>query len=193
MSPLRRQEFNVIYAEARQQAFQAQHRRAGWTRTGIFPYRPERVLQSEQVLNLTRSRPQLTPPPLSEGIYITPTTKKQIEDCSQLIQQSVSPTTARHIQKLEHAAIASQTTADLLRDTIGEIRKRKIDDEVNKRGKQLKKDADQRVWAFEQVRAIQEGRTPPPARATARQRQRDTQAAMAEAVEPQHQLSEEIP
>ena len=104
------------------------------------------------------------------------------------IEETSSPTTARHAQKLGNAAIASMTVASLLQDSIGEIRKRKIDEDINKRGKQMKKDEEDRVWSFERVKAAKPGLPPPPARQTARQRQQAEAKARKEAIaEPQHQ------
>jgi hypothetical protein len=80
------------------------------------------------------------------------------------------------------------TTASLLVGSLRDIRKRKIDDEVTKRGKQMKKDAEDRVWSFKRVKAVKEGLPAPPARQTARQRQQaEARARRQSARQPEHQ------
>jgi hypothetical protein len=85
MAPLRRQELNTTYAEARLVAFQGPNSRAGWTRTGIYPYQPSRVLECPQVVNMTRVRPELTPPPLSSGPHSTPNTIRAVEEADEAV------------------------------------------------------------------------------------------------------------
>jgi hypothetical protein len=55
-------------------------------------------------------------------------------------------------------------TSSLLAESLREIRKRKIDEQVTKRGKQMKKNVDDRVYTFERVKAAKEGLPAPPAR-----------------------------
>jgi hypothetical protein len=74
------------------------------------------------------------------------------------------------------------TAAYLLVDSLGEIRKRKLDEELEGGGKQMKKEQDKRLSNYEQIKAQREGLTPPP-RLTAPQRAQEErrQAKAAEA------------
>jgi hypothetical protein len=80
------------------------------------------------------------------------------------------------------------TTSSLLAESLGEIRKRKMDEQITKRGKQMKKNDDDRVYTFERVKAAREGLPAPPARQTARQKARvEAEARRQSATQLEHQ------
>jgi hypothetical protein len=80
------------------------------------------------------------------------------------------------------------TTSSLLAESLREIRKRKIDEQVTKRGKQMKKNVDDRVYTFERVKAAKEGLPAPLARQTARQKARaEAEARRQSATQLEHQ------
>jgi hypothetical protein len=60
---IRKQHFTLLYERARQKAFTLRNIRSGWTKAGLFPFNPERVLsdipkpQVEEIVQYTADIP----------------------------------------------------------------------------------------------------------------------------------------
>ena len=80
----------------------------------------------------------------------------------------VTSRTRRVICKLTHVAMQEYTDVQTLRMKIQGLRKKTIDEEIQKRSKRLRKENVQRSWNLEQVEAAREGRPPSRVRITYR-------------------------
>jgi hypothetical protein len=145
--------------------------RAGWKRAGIWPLNPQKLLDDPAVKNFGRTTPEYQPPPVKEGpnhLFATPKKEEEYRELISTIAARVTPRTRRSVRKLGHAAIQEHTGAQILRTELREIRKQAVDQEIRKRSKRLRKEAVQRSWDLEQVRAAREGRAPSRVRITHR-------------------------
>ena len=168
---LNRTVFTKLYIQARQMTLTERNIRAGWKRAGIWPLNKQRLLDDPTVKNFGHTTPEYQPPPVQEGpnhLFATPKKQDEFRELISTIQPKVTPRTRRSIRKLGHAAIQEHTGAQILRTELREIRKQAVDQEIRKRSKRLRREAVQRSWDLEQVRAAREGREPSKVRITHR-------------------------
>jgi hypothetical protein len=122
--------FAYLYDPARNQAFMSRNIRAEWTKAGLFPFNPNKVLH-----NISKPFITLTIPATDEintGSYIqdqvpqtpvTPKSAKAVASLHNLIQQNTTMLDGinkqrlqKHLQKLTNAAQLSFTKRALLQD-----------------------------------------------------------------------------
>jgi DDE superfamily endonuclease len=163
--------FTKLYTQARQTTLTERNIRAGWKRAGIWPLNKQKVLEDPSVKNFGRTTPEYQPPPVKEGpnhLLATPKKEDELRELILTIEAKVTPRTRRNVRKLGHAAIQERTGAQMLRTELRDIRKQAIEQELHKRSQRLRKEAVQRSWDLEQVRAAREGRAPSRVRITHR-------------------------
>jgi hypothetical protein len=97
--------------------------RAGWTRTGIKPWDPSRVLELPSVKNFRRCTPDLQLPAHPDGVYGTLTKISEFKELQERIEARVTPHTRRHIHKLARGAIHELTTSQILQSEVRDTRK----------------------------------------------------------------------
>ncbi|KAF7506904.1 hypothetical protein GJ744_011145 [Endocarpon pusillum] len=145
--------------------------RAGWKRAGIWPLNKQKLLEDPKVVNFDRTTPEYQPAPVKEGpnqLLGTPKKPKEYQELGAKIKAKVTPCTRRAVRKLVHAGLQERAGAQALRTELQGYRKQAQDEEVQKRSKRLRKEAVQRSWDLEQVKAAREGRQPSRVRITHR-------------------------
>jgi hypothetical protein len=163
--------FTKFYTQARQTTLIERSIRAGWKRAGIWPLNKQKLLDDPAVKNFGRTTPEYQPPPAKEGpnhLLATPNKEDELRALISTIAAKVTPRTRRCVRKLGNAAIQEHTGAQILRTELRDIRKQAIEQELRKRSKRLRREAVQRSWDLEQVRAAREGRAPSRVRITHR-------------------------
>jgi DDE superfamily endonuclease/Tc5 transposase DNA-binding domain len=163
--------FTKLYTQARQMTLTERNIRAGWKRAGIWPLNKQKLLDNPAIKNFGRTMPEYQPPPVKEvsnHLLATPKKENELRELISTIAAKVTPRTRRNVRKLGHAAIQEHTGAQILRTELRDIRKQAIEQELRKRSKRLRKEAVQRSWDLEQVRAAREGRAPSRVRITHR-------------------------
>ncbi|KAF7511806.1 hypothetical protein GJ744_003537 [Endocarpon pusillum] len=145
--------------------------RAGWKRAGIWPLNKQKLLEDPEIANFGRTTPEYQPASVREGpnrLLGTPKKPEEYRELGAKIEAKVTPRTRRTIRKLVHAALQERTGAQALRTELQGYRKEALYEEVTKRSKRLRKEAVQRSWDLEQVKAAREGRQPSRVRITHR-------------------------
>ena len=102
-----KQHFTLLYERARLKAFTPRNIRSGWTRAGLFPFNPERVLsdipkpQVEEIIQHTADIPTA----LSGDVLQTPVTWEGFTCLRTKIEQgsTLASPTQHHFQKLANA------------------------------------------------------------------------------------------
>jgi hypothetical protein len=82
IKPIERAQFIQFYAKARQHIFTPRYIESGWSGTGLYPFNPEKVLQSSQVIQLPpvqRTPPSNTSKRTSDIAFQTPTKGRQFQ------------------------------------------------------------------------------------------------------------------
>jgi hypothetical protein len=119
------------------------------------------LLDDLALKNFGRTTPEYQPPPSKEGpnhLFATLKKRNELQKLILTIETKVTLRTRRSVCKLGHAAIQEHTGAQILQTELREIRRQAIEQEIKKRSKRLRKEAVQRSWDLEQVRAAREGR-----------------------------------
>jgi DDE superfamily endonuclease len=172
LAPLNRAIFQQFYIRARRESFTERNIRAGWKRAGIWPTNKQRLLDDPEIKNFGRTTPEYQPPPVREGpnrLLATPKKRGEIRELISSIEARVTPRTRRRVRKLGHAAVQEHAGAQILQQELHELRKQLHSKEViKKRSKRLAKEAVQRSWDLEQIKAAREGRRPSRVRITHR-------------------------
>lgn len=143
--------FTHTYKIMRPEAFTARNIRAGWSRAGIQPWNPSTILELPLVKNFGRSTPQLEVPSYSDGVPKTPTKIHEVEELQKRIQAKVIPRTRRHVDKLARGAVHELTAKQMLQSEVRDVRKRRVDVEIEKRAKRLKKIEEERSVALADI------------------------------------------
>lgn len=97
-TPIKKIRFVEYYNQAREHALNENYIRAGWRGAGLFPWNPQKVLQSSQILtNTTTSTIPCKRPNSSSSFLDTPQNKRQlIEAQTNLLEQADLPRDVRH-------------------------------------------------------------------------------------------------
>jgi len=67
-------QFDLLYQEARLEAFKKEYCQAGWSRTGIYPWNPSKIINHPMVQEYRPIKPDLVlTPPRNQAMYTTPT------------------------------------------------------------------------------------------------------------------------
>jgi hypothetical protein len=112
--------FTLLYSRARDTAFTSGNIRSGWSKAGLFPFNPDKVLddikrpQLEQHLLPTDVQPTLKSP---VEVLTTPVTSEDLASlCRKFKQRSqyLDDVGKKQMQKLAHAAERAMTGRDLL-------------------------------------------------------------------------------
>ena len=121
-------------------------------------------MDDPDVKNFGRTTPEYQPPPVLEGpngLLATPKKKEEIQELfSQLEAKANTPQSRHTLRKLRHTVLQDHAGAQLLRHEANELRHQLHHQELKKRSKRLQKEAVQRSWNLEQVKAAREGRAP---------------------------------
>jgi hypothetical protein len=137
---INKRHFTWLYDTARSKAFTKGNIQSGWTKTGLYPFNPELVLEKERLPSADCIRHQSTAclPPQGQHANIsstpnhqqntaqiplrTPRTMRQLDDLSQSLHasfdqgQTVDTPCKAQVTKLIHAAQHSFTERSLLMD-----------------------------------------------------------------------------
>lgn len=116
-----KQHFTSLYSRAREQALTARNIKSGWSKTGLYPFSPHRVLKDIQKplaeLRLPREN-ELSGAPCNEVLQ-TPVTSEALTALHSQIDQgahALDESTKYRLQKLAKAAQKSIAERDLLLD-----------------------------------------------------------------------------
>jgi hypothetical protein len=118
-----KQHFTSLYSRAREQALTARNIRAGWSKTGLYPFRPHKVLKDIQKplakLRLPQENRPTVEPCTDDEILQTPVTSDALAVLRSQIDQGadkLNDSTRRRLQKLTSAAQKSFAECALLLD-----------------------------------------------------------------------------
>ena len=118
-----KQHFTSLYSRAREQALTARNIRAGWSKTGLYPFRPHKVLKDIQKplakLRLPQENRPTVEPRTDDEILQTPVTSDALAVLRSQIDQGadkLNDSTRRRLQKLTSAAQKSFAECALLLD-----------------------------------------------------------------------------
>ena len=125
--------FTKIYQLARPRAFTKRNIQAGWRRAGLQPMNINKILQNPQVLNLLRVTPELQPESYPRDVYTTPVKIHEYQEVLALLEAKLSPTSQRHLTKLDHGIHQTLTSNQVLQNQVKQDRKVRIDAEIVKR------------------------------------------------------------
>ncbi|KAF7505155.1 hypothetical protein GJ744_001221 [Endocarpon pusillum] len=157
---LNRQIFIKIYAQIRPESLSERAIRAGWKRMGLFLLNKQRILDDEEVKNFGRTTPEYQPLAIPEGpleAFTTPKHFKAIRALKTQLKLQSTPSTRRKIEKLGNATLQEHTASQLLALELKQVRDEAVHVERNRRSKRLQKEANQRSWNFDQIKAAREG------------------------------------
>ncbi|KAJ6282165.1 hypothetical protein J3E71DRAFT_174914, partial [Bipolaris maydis] len=113
-----KQHFTSLYSRAREQALTARNIRAGWSKTGLYPFRPHKVLKDIQKPLAELRLPQENRP-TDDEILQTPVTSDALAVLRSQIDlgaDKLDDSTRRRLQKLTNAAQKSFAECALLLD-----------------------------------------------------------------------------
>jgi len=133
-----RAQFNVLYAQTRQSGMQPQYIQTGWSRSGLYPLNPERILQAPDFERHRQVTPEFAPhrPVTPEIIsspneYSTPKNRVQFEEIALDIRATLTPTLQHQLDRLRHAyfhessaRICLSVTSQMLKD--GRLKRRTV-------------------------------------------------------------------
>jgi DDE superfamily endonuclease len=97
LAPIDRAIFNNCYQSARPRALTKQNIQAGWSRSGIEPANPVKIILKDQVQNLIRTTPEVIPPPFPDGVYMTPQKVRDVEALVANIEGTLGPNAGRAV------------------------------------------------------------------------------------------------
>ena len=133
-------QFNLLYQEARSQSFTKQYCQAGWSRTGIYPWNPSRIINHPMVQSYRSTEPNLIPSPVrNNSMYITPTKAFEYQAIISQINEKLTPLSSRQLRRLEHAIIKENSARILLQQSESIARKHHREEERVEVNKRLKK------------------------------------------------------
>jgi hypothetical protein len=144
-----RAQFNVLYYRTRQHAMIKQYIAAGWRRTGLYPFYPQKVLERDEVA-IYRQISRLIRPPQTRT---TCTPNGQYE--ARLVGEALMAKTSRSgkllVRQLLNAYEKESSVARILFTEIKGHRKRGLDEEESTTAKRLKKQDQLRTWGAQEV------------------------------------------
>ena len=146
---LSRPQFNLLYERTRRAGLTEQYIKAGWSRTGLYPYNPQRVLQSNELVRFRPTTPDLLPPPSAQ--YLTPTHRAEFDSIAQSIQSTLSPIRSHQFTRLRHAYIRESTARICLQKDESTARKETYTTEERAIQKRLRKTDDSMLWNLREV------------------------------------------
>jgi hypothetical protein len=114
-----KQHFTSLYSRAREQALTSRNIRSGWSKTGLYPFSPHRVLQDIQKPLAELCIPSKSVTTNSPEILQTPVTSEALTTLHTLVEQDAQrlDSLSRHrLQKLANAAQKSFAECALLLD-----------------------------------------------------------------------------
>jgi hypothetical protein len=120
-----KQHFTLLYSHAREAAMTARNIRSGWSKAGLFPFNPDRVLRSlaKPPDEAGQAHPQVHAPSQAETPHVppkTPTSASGLNVMRQKLDQilgAIDENESRlHIQKIVNAAEQSLTSCALLQE-----------------------------------------------------------------------------
>jgi hypothetical protein len=115
-----KEHFTLLYSRARDKALTSRNIRSGWSRAGLFPLNPDKVLHhipqppNEQDHLQVHIQPPLTSP---VELLITPVTSDGVASLCKRIKQEIhllDDSGKQQVEKLEHAAQRAIASRDLL-------------------------------------------------------------------------------
>jgi hypothetical protein len=98
---LNRAQFNLLYQETRRTALTPQYIQVGWSRTGLNPFNPLRVLNNTEVAQYRQTTPDLRPSPSSE--HHTPSNRAEFDAVARQVLPTLTPKRRHQLQRLTHA------------------------------------------------------------------------------------------
>jgi hypothetical protein len=150
---LDRAQFNLLYQETRRTALTRQYIQAGWSRTGLNPFNPSRVLESPEIIRYRQTTPDLLPPPSEE--HRTPSTRAEFDAIAREILPTLTPKRRHQFQRLTHAYHNENATRVVLQTEEVTARKRAREEEEKTTTKRLRKNEEKLLW---DLRAVMEAR-----------------------------------
>ena len=146
---LNRAQFNLLYQETRRTALTAQYIQAGWSRTGLNPFNPLRILDSAEVIQYRQATPDLLPSPNKE--HHTPTNRAEFDDIARQLLSSFTPKRRHQFQRLTHAYHKENAARTCLQQDEATARKRTREEEEIATTKRLRKNDKKMLWDLRTV------------------------------------------
>lgn len=146
---LNRAQFNLLYQEARRAAFTPQYIQAGWSRTGLNPFNPLRILHCPEVTRYRQTTPDILPPPSSE--HHTPTNRAEFDAIARQLLSSFTPKRRHQFQRLTHAYHNENAARICLQQDEATARKRALEEEEQTITKRLRKSDEKKLWDLREV------------------------------------------
>jgi DDE superfamily endonuclease len=148
-SGLNRAQFNLLYQETRRTALTPQYIQAGWSRTGLNPFNPSRVLESPEIIRYRQTTPDLLPPPSEE--HHTPSTRAEFDAIARQLLPTLTPKRRHQLQRLTHAYHNENATRICLEKDEVTARKRTLEEEGETITKRLRKSDEKLLWDLRAV------------------------------------------
>lgn len=159
-----KEHFTRLYSKARDKALSARNIHAGWSKAGLFPFHPDRVLRSmtQPVASPSHMPPQAheIDPPCRDVPLRTPTSARSLETFQKQMEASTEPSYGQHNAVLEKAIKAlGKAFADgaLLREEIQGL----LEQNREKRSRNLLKRTvvgRGKIMSYEDIVAVREQR-----------------------------------
>jgi hypothetical protein len=146
---LSRAQFNLLYEKARRVGLTEQYIKAGWSRTGLYPYNPQRILQCDEMVRYRPTTPDYIPP--SSAQYLTPTNRTEFDSIAYEIQSTLTPKRRHQFTRLQHAYIKESTARICLQREESTARKETYTVEEQALYKRLRKTDDSMLWNLQDV------------------------------------------
>jgi hypothetical protein len=86
-----------------------------------------------------------------DDVYSTPKNIREYWRVLIKIKPKLSPYSRRYLTKLDHGIMETLTANHILQNQMAEDRRVRIDHEITKRSKRIKKQEGQRVWNLQQI------------------------------------------
>ncbi len=86
-----------------------------------------------------RVTPELQSPQHPEDVYTTPIKVHEYQNVLALLEAKLSPSSQRHLTKLDHGIHQTLTANRVLQNEVTQSRRTRIDTEIAKRTKRIKK------------------------------------------------------
>jgi hypothetical protein len=187
-----KEHFVLLYRRARDVALTARNIRSGWSKAGLFPFNPSRVLEGMSA-PIERPGPFVEPPlaapqvqgPLSYQTLTTPTTTEGVHDLYRMLEDRLGADDAKGdpcLQKFLHATEKAFADRSLLHDENENLLKQNNERRVRQNAKSTVIDqGNAKIVSYADILEMQRNRV---AKADAKKAKADAKKAKADAKTP---------
>jgi hypothetical protein len=139
-----RAQFNILYNQARNAGMTRQYIMAGWSRSGLEPLNPQKVLSKAEISIYRATSPDLVPPPTLE--YTTPATRNDFQVVTTYLKAKLTPQSRHLMTGVQHAYYKEHSARVCLQTEESNARKRTREVEEQATMKRLKQADDKTTW-----------------------------------------------